>query len=166
MAHRKLEFTMPADAAVVFDAFHFHRWRLRWDSLVSATQVVGGAPCPCVGAVTENQGAGALKALSMRTEFVAYAPPHLAAATMLEPAFPFTRWAASMKHRPLGPCQSVLVYVYTFEVGPRVLRWVLAPVVEWVFVRQTHRRFGRLHDFLTHHADEVGRWQQAGRPMD
>jgi len=27
MAHRRLEFEMPAEEAVVFDAFHFHHWR-------------------------------------------------------------------------------------------------------------------------------------------
>ena len=78
MAHRKFEFPMPAEASVVFDAFHYHHWRARWDSLVSDTRVVGGAPCPCVGAVTENVGAGVLRSLSMRTQFVAYHRPHAA----------------------------------------------------------------------------------------
>jgi hypothetical protein len=35
MTRRRLEFSMPAEAAVVFDAFHYHRWRSRWDSLVA-----------------------------------------------------------------------------------------------------------------------------------
>jgi hypothetical protein len=57
---------MPAEAEVVFDAFHHHEWRLRWDSLVRATHVLGGAAHPFVGAVTENLGAGALRGLAMR----------------------------------------------------------------------------------------------------
>lgn len=58
---------MPESEAVTFDAFHHHCWRRRWDSRVSQTEVVGGAPCPFVGAVTVNAGAGALRGLSMRT---------------------------------------------------------------------------------------------------
>jgi len=160
MAHRRLEFPMPASEAVVFDAFHYHHWRSRWDSLVSATHVLGGAPCPFVGAVTENTGAGALRGLSMRTQFVAYDRPRVAAAAMLGRSFPFTRWAASMQHRATGPGASLLIYTYTFDVGPAPLRWFIAPVVERIFNWQTRRRFSRLQDFLASHADDVERWQQ------
>lgn len=80
---------------MVFDAFHYHRWRAQWDSLVGLTRVEGGAPCPFVGAVTENTGAGWLRALSMRTRFVSFDRPRLAAAFMLAPSWPFVRWAAS-----------------------------------------------------------------------
>ncbi len=160
MARKQFEFPMPASEDVVFDAFHHHHWRLRWDSLVHATHVVGGAPCPYAGAVTENSGAGLLRPLSMRTQFVSYHRPRVAAATMLGYSFPFTRWAASMRHRATGPEQSLLLYTYSFEVGPPVLRWVMRPVVEWVFNWQTRRRFARLHDFLAVHACEVVQWQQ------
>ena len=62
MAHQKLIFSMPARADLAFDAFHYHHWRGQWDSLVSHTQVQHGAPCPSVGAISENTGAGALRA--------------------------------------------------------------------------------------------------------
>lgn len=160
MAHKKLEFPMPAGEAVVFDAFHYHLWRARWDSLVSATHVLGGAPCPFVGAVTENTGAGALRGLSMRTQFVSYDRPRVAAASMIGQSFPFTKWAASMRHRATGPQQSVLIYTYSFEAGPAWLRWLLTPLVDGIFIWQTRRRFARLQNFLTQHAAEVERWQQ------
>jgi hypothetical protein len=160
MTHRRLEFTMPASEAVVFDAFHYHHWRLRWDSLVCATRVQGGAACPFVGAVTENTAGGALRGLSMRTRFVSYDRPRIAAASMVGRSFPFMRWAASMRHRAIGPQQSLLIYTYAFEVGPSALRWAMKPVVEWVFHRQTMRRFARLRDFLASHASEVELWQK------
>src|SRR5262245_17402963 len=98
MARHRLEFPMPATAEVVFDAFHYHEWRRRWDSLVSATHVEGDAPCPFVGAVSENTGRGFLRGLSMRTRFVSFDRPRVAAASMLGRSFPFARWAASMRH--------------------------------------------------------------------
>lgn len=159
MAHQRLEFDMPAREDVVFDAFHYHHWRSRWDSLVRATKVQGGAPCPYVGAVTESAGAGALRRLSMTTRFVTFDRPRLAAATMVGRSFPFRRWAASMQHRADGPDRSRLIYTYTFEVGPPALRWLLEPPVAWLFERQTRRRFARMRAFLHAHAGEIERWQ-------
>ena len=160
MAHQRLEFLMPASEAIVFDAFHHHHWRMRWDSLVSATHVLGGSPCPFVGAVTENAGAGALRGLSMRTQFVSYEPPRVAAATMLGRSFPFTRWAASMRHRAAASNHSVMIYTYSFEVGPTALRWMFEPIVKWIFDWQTRRRFARLQAFLASHAEDVALWQR------
>lgn len=94
----------------------------------------------------------------MRTRFVSYEPAQVAAATMLGQSFPFARWAASMRHRAVGTDQSLMVYTYSFEVGPRWMRWALEPIVEWVFVGQTRRRFARLQAFLAEHAHEVALW--------
>ncbi|AYM98733.1 hypothetical protein EAG14_13210 [Acidovorax sp. 1608163] len=160
MAHQKLTFPMPARADLAFDAFHYHHWRAQWDPLVSRTHVQDGAPCPSVGAISENTGAGALRALSMRTQFVSYDRPMLAAAKMVGRSFPFTQWAASMRHQADGADRSQLIYTYTFEVGPAPLRWVLEPVVHWVFARKTKQRFARLAQFLAIHAQDIAAWQQ------
>ena len=128
--------------------------------MVSRTQVQHGAPCPSVGAISENTGAGALRALSMRTQFVSYHRPTLAAAKMIGRSFPFTQWAASMRHQPDGPDRSLLIYTYTFDVGPACLRWILEPFVRWVFERKTRQRFARLAQFLAVHAPEIAAWQR------
>ncbi|WP_241464098.1 SRPBCC family protein [Rhodoferax saidenbachensis] len=161
-----MEFTMPASADIVFDAFHFHHWRHRWDSLVSATQVLGGAPCPYVGAVTENSGGGWMRALSMQTRFVSFDRPYLAAASMVGTSFPFSRWAASMRHKDQDARNSVLIYTYTFEVGPRWTTWLLGPVVNTVFEHQTRKRFARLQTFLVRHSQEIADWQKENKAHD
>lgn len=163
MAHRKLEFLMPAPAGVVFDAFHYHQWRIHWDSLVSRTRVQGGSPCPSVGAVSENNGGGMLRALSMTTRFVTYDPPTLAAATMVDQSFPFSRWAASMRHVDLADGRSLLIYTYTFAVAPVALAWLLEPVVDRVFFRATEKRFKRLQAFLEAKGQDVQVWQENRR---
>lgn len=106
---------MPASAPVVFDAFHYHRWRPYWDSLVSATTVGDGDECPSVGVVSTNRGGGWLRGLSMRTQFVSYVRPRLAAAAMVGEAFPFRRWAASMRHEAMDAEHSRMVYTYTLQ---------------------------------------------------
>lgn len=159
MVHERFEYEMLAPAAVVFDAFHFHTWRMRWDSLVRATQVEGGGECPHVGAVTSNAGGGAMRLLSMRTRFVSFDRPRGAAAVMIGRSFPFRRWAASMRHREIDAQRSVMIYTYTIDAGPLWLAWLLEPVVKRVFDRQTHRRFERLQRFVEQHRTEIERWQ-------
>jgi hypothetical protein len=160
MAHGRLEFTMPASEAVAFDAFHFHQWRAQWDSLVGSSRVIDGAPCPYVGALTENAGRGWLRALAMRTRFVSFDRPRLAAATMMGRSFPFETWAASMRHLPNGNDASLLIYTYTFTTWPTSLRWLMEPLVDRIFARQTRRRFTRMRKFLTHHASALEHWQR------
>ncbi len=55
--------------------------------------------------------------------------------------------------------QSLLIYTYSFAVGPVALRWMLEPIVKLIFDWQTRRRFASLRDFLSKHADEVAQWQ-------
>ena len=158
--HQRLVFDMPAEAGVVFDAFHYHYWRPRWDSLVRDTVVEGGRAHPEVGVVSSNAGAGWLGLLSMRTRFVTYDRPRLAAATMVGRAFPFSRWAASMRHEATQDSHSQLIYSYTLQAR---WRWI-EPLVARAFERATHRRFRRLQTFLAAHADEVRHWQQQATP--
>jgi hypothetical protein len=159
LAHERLEFDMPASCEVVFDVFHYHQWRARWDSLVEHTQVTGGSPCPYVGAISNNAGGGLLSGLSMRTEFIAYDRPRMAAAKMVGRSFPFQRWAASMKHEAVDARRSVMIYTYTIEAGPAPLRWLMEPVVTWIFAWQTRKRFSRMQQFLATHAAQVEAWQ-------
>lgn len=159
MPQRRFEFIMPAEASVVFDAFHYHAWRSRWDSLVGVTKVEGGAPCPYVGAITVNTAAGLLRGLSMRTRFVSFQRPSLAAASTVGRSFPFARWAASMRHRPLDGGHSLLIYTYNFTVDRSPLRWVIEPVVRCLFFWETQRRLRRLQRFRAAHASEVAQWQ-------
>jgi hypothetical protein len=160
MVHDRFAFEMPAPPEVAFDAFHYHQWRLRWDSLVRATHVLDGAPCPYVGATTANAGGGILRGLAMQTRFISYQPAKVAAAEMVGRSFPFTRWAASLRHQPLAPGRSLLVYTYSFETGPRALRWLLDPVTKAVFDWQTRKRFRRMQVFLADHAGEIERWRR------
>lgn len=158
---RRFEFPMPASCEIVFDAFHHHCWRRQWDTLVPNPQVLGGGDHPDVGRETSNRGAGVLAVLSIRTVFISYERPRVAAATMVGRAFPFAHWAASMRHRHDGVGRSVLLYAYSFEVFPRVLAPVLQPIVRLTFDGQTRRRFARLRDFLAVHAGEVEAWRSA-----
>ena len=160
MARYRFEFEMPANTAVTFDAFHYTVWRNQWDSLVGHTIVQDGAPCPFLGARTNNRGSGLLSLLSMETTFINFDRPKAAAATMNGKSFPFSRWAASMQHKALPDGHSVLIYTYSFEVWPQGLSWLFQPFVASLFNYQTRRRFKKMQSFLKTHASQIENWQK------
>ena len=164
MPRERFQFPMPASTEVVFDAFHYHHWRHKWDTLVSATHVLGDHPCPFVGALSQNTGAGWLSGLTMQTQFISYDRPKVAAAKMLGQSFPFAKWSASMRHQPIGPNESLMIYTYSFDGGDTCVSRLLQPIVRIVFNWQTKKRFECLQKFLANHAHEIEAWQQMTHP--
>ena len=144
----RIVFNMPAPAQAAFEAFHHHSIRMRWDTLLAEAYVEGGGDHPYVDAITFNRGKGWKGGMSMRTRFVSYEPPRLAAAVMIEPSGLFGEWAASMKHRDLVNGCSELVYSFNLRLRPR---WLLAPF-DWIAIRifawQTRKRFRAMANYL------------------
>ena len=148
MANMRIVMMMPAPASAAFEAFHHHSIRLRWDTLLGEAYVEGGSDHPYAGAVTFNRGRGWKSSMCMRTKFVAYDPPHRAAAAMVEPTGLFEQWAASMEHRDVGDGTSELRYSFNLRLRRR---WLLAPF-DWIAVRvfawQTRKRFDAMAAYL------------------
>ena len=158
MPHGRLTYTMNAPCSAVFDAFHHHELRQRWDSLVKHPVLENGNEWPSVGAITYNPGSGWKRLLSMRTEFVSFERPKLAAARMVGSYFPFQCWAASIKHRPLPNSQSQLIYVYNLQASWWLSGWA-GWAVHLVFRFETKRRFLKMQAYLQNHAIEIVQWQ-------
>ncbi|MBN6715460.1 SRPBCC family protein [Pseudomonas capsici] len=148
MRQNRIRMIMPASAADVFEAFHDHDVRMRWDSLLSRAEVEGGGSHPYVGAITFNQGRGWKRMFAMRTRFVNYQPGRVAAAVLVEPAGWFESWAASMQHRDLDDSRSELIYTFRLQMRPRWLGRVLDPLVNRLFEYETRRRFAAMAEYL------------------
>ncbi|GAB7537033.1 SRPBCC family protein [Burkholderia sp. 22PA0099] len=144
----RLTFRMPATSAEVFEAFHNHDTRLRWDTLLKTAGVEGGHRYPHVGAISVNVGRGWKSLFCLRTRFVSYQPPLLAAATLVAPAGIFRTWTASIRHRDLGGGQSDLIYTVRFSLRPNWLDRHGKPIVVRLFEDETRRRFEALAAFL------------------
>ncbi|WP_197326485.1 hypothetical protein [Ralstonia solanacearum] len=131
MARRRLTLTMPGSAADAFEAFHNHEKRLRWDTLLSSAQ-------------------------GMRTRFVSYRPPELAAAATVGPAGPIAFWAASMHHRDTEAGESELIYTFSLKLRPSLR--LFDALAAWIFERESRRRFAAMADYLR-------RRQADGKPV-
>jgi uncharacterized protein YndB with AHSA1/START domain len=149
----RLIFHMPASSAEVFEAFHNHDTRLRWDTLLGEVTVEGGHRYPQVGAVSVNVGRGWRRLFVLRTRFVSYEPPHLAAATIDAPAGIFRQWSASIRHRDRDEGGSELIYTFTLRLRPRWLDRLFGATMDRIFAEETRRRFEALAVFLRERAD-------------
>lgn len=155
MVQRRLTLTMPGTAAAAFEAFHNHAKRLEWDTLLSHAYVEGGASHPYPGAISFNVGRGWKRFVAMRTRFVNYQPPTLAAAVIDAPTGLFALWAASMRHSDVGDGTSLLHYTFSIRLRPRWLGAVLDPIAIRLFERETRRRFAAMAAYLAKHAEAV-----------
>lgn len=144
----RLIFHMPATSAEVFEAFHNHDTRLRWDTLLGQATVEGGHRYPHVGAVSINVGRGWRGAFCLRTRFVSYDPPYLAAATIDEPAGIFNEWSASIRHRDRSDGTSDLIYTFKLVLRPRWFHWLCFDAVTAAFEKETRKRFESLAAYL------------------
>ena len=139
---------MPAPSAVVFDVIHDYARRLEWDTLLSAAYIDDGAPEAGKGVITVCVGRVALGQIALRTVYVSFQRPHVAAVKMLNrPPF-FATWAASIRHEDLTDGRSSVTYTFSFTSRPRFLAWLLEPIMLRVFRWETRKRLGSLRAYL------------------
>lgn len=147
VAHAVVRKEVPADAAVTFALIHDYPRRLEWDALLREAYVEGGGP-PGVGTVAVCTARRCLTGITFRTRYVTFDPFRLAAVTLVAPTAVFATWAASIRHRDLGPGRSDVAYTLSFRCRPA---WA-APLVERValltFRVETARRLSALAQAL------------------
>jgi len=147
---------MPAQSTAAFEAFHNHQVRLQWDTMLRVAFVEGGGTHPYPGAITVNRGKGWKAKFGMRTRFLTYHPPQLAAAALIAPTGPFAQWAASMRHDDCADGTSLLTYTFSIKLRPRWLGRLLDPVAALVFEVETKRRFAAMARYLRGSAHPAG----------
>jgi hypothetical protein len=146
-AHGVIRQVVPADAATTFDLVHDYTRRLEWDTLLRRAYTVDDA-APDVGVEAVCTARKRLGGFSFRTQYVTFRRPELAAVTLVgRPPF-FTKWAASIRHRPLEDGRSELTYTLTFTCRPARLAWLIEPVALAAFRLETRRRLRALAAYL------------------
>ena len=137
-----------ASSAEVFALLHDYARRLEWDTLLSAAYLEPPATHAELGATSVCIGKRHLGGIAIRTRYVAFRPPQLAAVEMLnQPPF-FDSFAASIRHQELGPARSSVTYRFTFRAKPRWLCFVLHPAMRLVFRFETQKRLAALRRFF------------------
>lgn len=99
MAHGEVSEIIPASCEAVFDLVHDYGRRLEWDTLLQAAYLADGFTAVGLGAATVCVGRRSLGGMALKTVYVSFQRPSVAAVKMVnKPPF-FQTWAASI--RPL-----------------------------------------------------------------
>lgn len=149
MAHGEVSESLPAPSAVVFDLLHDYRRRLEWDTLLRAAYLEGGRAAAGEGATSVCVGRRSLGGIALRTVYVTFRRPTLAAVKMINAPLFFGAWAASIRHEDLSAHESRITYRFHFTAKPRPLSFILEPLMRAVFVWETRKRLRALRSYLT-----------------
>lgn len=151
MPHGEAAEIIPAPSGAVFDLLHDYSRRLEWDTLLRAAYLEDGQPAAGKGVISVCVGRRSLGGIALRTEYIIFGRPNVAAVKMLnKPPF-FETWAASIHHVDLPEGRSRITYQFHFTTRPRWLSFLLDPVMERVFAWETRRRLRALRDYFARH---------------
>jgi Polyketide cyclase / dehydrase and lipid transport len=150
MAHGEISELMPAPSTVVFDLLHDYVRRLEWDTLLRAAYLEGDHAVAGKGVTSVCVGRRSLGGIALKTIYVTFERPKLAAVKMVNaPAF-FETWAASIYHEDLSSYESRITYRFHFKARPQLLRFILEPMMKAIFVWETRKRLRALGVYLAH----------------
>ena len=150
MAHGQVSAIIPASSEAVFDLLHDYSRRLEWDTLLQAAYLEAGSTAAGVGVTSVCVGRRSLGSLALKTIYVTFQRPTVAAVKMVNAPPFFQTWAASIHHEDLSSQESRLTYKYHFTTKPRFLQFILDPIMERVFRWETQKRLQALTDFFSH----------------
>ena len=137
-----------ASCRVVFDAVHDYEHRLEWDSMLSQARLLAGATAAEVGVRSRCVGTWKGAFLGVETEYVTCERGRVAAVKLTNRPMFFDRFAATIRHEPLGEARSRTTYIYSFRARPRFFALLLEPVMQWMIAREVRDRLRSLRSFL------------------
>lgn len=144
MAHGKATEVVLAPSREVFDLIHDYDRRLEWDTLLRAAYLDDGHTEASRGATSVCVGKWYLGSIALKTVYVTFDRPKVAAVKMVNrPPF-FDSWAASLRHEDLGENRSRVTYTFHFTAKPPFLRPVLDPLMGLVFKLEVKKRLRAL----------------------
>ncbi len=153
MPHGSVSDTIPATSAEVFHLLHDYSRRLEWDTLLQSAFLCDNSAEAQLHATSVCIGRWYLGGIALKTEYVSFKPPHVAAVKMLNcPPF-FETFAATIRHHDLGNGSSTIEYKYNFTARPSWLRWLLHPAMAAVFRWETRKRLRALRHWFSNTAN-------------
>ncbi|GAA4461420.1 SRPBCC family protein [Novipirellula rosea] len=148
MPATSVEINIGADSAVIFDLIHDYSCRLEWDPFLCEATLLNGATTAGVGVVSRCVARNAVGGLAMDTEYVSFLRPSVAAVSMKRGPFFLRKFAAPIRQKQIENAVVRVTYRYYFEARPRVLTFIIEPIVDFVIRRETRKRLTALKSYL------------------
>ncbi len=138
---------MPCSSEKVFDLLHDYPRRLEWDTLLKEASLTRGHTMAAVGATALCVGRPFFGIVGIETAYLTFRRGVVAAVEMINrPPF-FESFSASIRHRDT-PTGSLLTYKFNFKARPRLMRWLLEPVMLAALRHETKQRLRALSQYL------------------
>src|SRR6185503_20728194 len=118
MPHSEITELIPAPSTAVFDLLHDYARRLEWDTLLQAAYLTDGAKVAAEGVTAVCVGRKSLGGIALKTVYVTFERPTLAAVKMVNAPVFFQSWAASIRHEDISARESRLTYKFQFTTKP------------------------------------------------
>lgn len=157
MPHGSVSTIIPAPSAEVFQLLHDYNRRLEWDTLLQAAYLTDGWREAQLHATSLCKGRWYLGGLALKTEYISFNPPKVAAVKMVNRPLFFESFAATIRHRDQLDGSSQIEYKYNFSARPRWLRWILHPVMARLFQMETKKRLEALCKHFISRGDKCPR---------
>jgi ribosome-associated toxin RatA of RatAB toxin-antitoxin module len=125
-----------AGAAELFHLSQDYDRRLEWDPFLQSASLIGareasvGVRALCV----------ARSGWAMETEYVSFNPPRATAVKMTRGPWFLSSFAGSWRFEEIEPGRTRVGFRYSLEAWPRVLSWMLNPILARSFARDTRAR--------------------------
>jgi hypothetical protein len=152
MAHGEVSEVISAPCEVVFDLVHDYGRRLHWDTLLQAAYLEDGYTAADVGVTSVCVGRPSLGGIALKTVYVSFQRPTVAAIKMVNAPPFFQSWAASIRHEAISAQESRITYKFHFTARPARLQFILDPLMQRIFLWETGKRLQALKAFFSQKA--------------
>lgn len=132
----------------VFDLLHDYSRRLEWDPFLREARLLNDARAADLGVSCRCIARRPVGGFAMDSVYVSFARPAVAAVKMTRGPLFFLAFAATIRQDRIDHNKTRVTYLYNFKLQPRWLAFLLEPIVQWVFHRETRRRLTALKNFL------------------
>lgn len=139
---------MPVGSAEVFRLLHDYDRRLEWDTLLRRAELTRGHAKAGKGATSLCVGRPFFGLFGLETRYLSFKEGELAAVQLINrPPF-FADFAASIRHED-NEEGSIMTYKFRFAARPKILRWLLEPLMLMALKAETSKRLKALSRFLS-----------------
>jgi len=147
MRGASVERQMPVSGAEVFTLLHDYSRRLEWDTLLVDARLTGDHTQARKGATSICTGKPLFGLIGIETRYVSFREGELAAVEMINRPPLFAAFSASIRHQDNAE-GSMMTYKFRFAAKPRILRWLLEPIMLVELRKETGKRLDALAKFL------------------
>ena len=147
MATGSSKIEIAAPTSVVFDLIHDYSRRLEWDPFLRSAELLGGSSEADCGVTSRCSARFIAGGLSMDSKYVSFDRPKVAAVKMVRGPWCFKTFAATIRHAELDGNRSSATYNFNFSAKPTRLAFLLEPMMQLVFQRETTARLKALKHF-------------------